>query len=364
MKEGRVHAVKVPSTFLRTRLPSRSLHATAFTLVEVVTAITILTLILGSVYALLRQSFQTAADLQQTEREDQGLRRFMDLCRTTLETLPPDSTLSLLTAEETGTAQELTLSSVPEAFSAGPEPNASSDLILGLRMIQTRQTSDTGPATYQVAISREEFAPKAKDGDFRIRASSDDDFYQADDKGRYWLPLLSGIRSLEWRFWNEQDRLWEDDWSKAPDRPTLLEMQLWPEGRISPLRAVFSIPVAQAAATDSSQTGLGTADAAQSNEKGGPPRGDRGNAKGNDSGKAGDAGNRGEGRDRGRGGSREGRSGRGDRGRGSPDGRPQRSPGGNQGPSVPQPGRPGLPSAPRPGNAPAAPVSVPSIPSR
>ena len=340
----------------------------AFTLVEVVAAITILALISGSVYSLLRQSFQAAAGLQQAEREDQALRRFLDLCRTTLDTLPPDATLSLATADQTGTAQELTISGVPEAFAAGPDPIFSSDLILGLRMAKSSADSSITTPVYEVAISREEFAPKAKSGEFQIRATSDDDFYQADEQGRYWLPLLSSTRSLEWRYWSEQDRLWEDDWTKAPDRPTLLEMQLWPESRSSPLRAVFAIPAAPKSTTgtsDQASAGLGTGDASGRQNAGGPPpRGDRNNAQeGPGSGKPGESNKRSSGRDHRRGG-------RPGEGRGSPENRPPRpdrsSPNNNRGNPAPQPGRPNLaPSAPRaPGAAPSAPVGPAPAPIR
>jgi prepilin-type N-terminal cleavage/methylation domain-containing protein len=347
IRRGRVSAFRVPTS--------------AFTLVEVVAALAILALISGSVYALLRQSFQAAAGLQQAEREDQALRRFLDICRTTLDTLPPDATLSLATADKTGTAQELTISGVPEAFAAGPDPIFSSDLILGLRMAKSSVTSSVTTPMYEVAISREEFAPKAKSGEFQIRASSNDDFYQPDDQGRYWLPLLSSIRSLEWRYWSEQDRLWQDDWTKAPDRPTLLEMQLWPESRSSPLRAVFAIPAAPkstAGSTDQASAGLGTGDASgKQNAGGAPPRGDRGNAQqgqGPGNGKPGDSSKRSSGRGRG------GRPGEGERNRGSPNNRsPRPSSPNNRGNPAPQPGRPNsAPSAPRaPGAAPSAPVA-------
>lgn len=333
-----------------------------FTLIEVIAAMTILALVTGSIYALLRQSVQAAADLETSELADQGVRRFLELCRSTLETLPGDATLSLATAEETGTAQELTLSGVPEAFSVGPEPTASSDLVLGLRMA----ASTTGSATeavaplYEVAITREEFAPKAESGDFQIRAGSGDGFYQPDEQGRYWLPLLAGIRSLEWRYWNDTDRIWEDDWSQAPDRPTLLEMQLWPDNRAAPLRAVFAIP--PAVETVQADTTGSAANAAGENPNGTPGANQRGgdgrpgdargrDGGGRDGGRGIGGGDRGPGRNRGPG---DDRGPGGERGPGG-----DRGPGGERGPGggfgngnnpggPPQPGAPGGSGPPPP----------------
>lgn len=256
----------------------RSSGCFAFTLVELIAAITILALVTGSLYALLRQSVGAAADLQDAEREHQGLRRFMDLCRETLETLPPEATLSLATAEETGTAPELTLTGVPEAFRLGPEPVAASDLIISLRMAATDADSPEASPVYEVAISREEFAPEVESGEFQVRAGSEDEFYQADDQGRFWLPLLTGVRSLEWRYWNEEEELWEEDWTEAPGRPSLVEMQLWPESRPAPYRAVFALPASLPAAkpaspaTGASAAGRsGTEGAALPRGGGGPP---------------------------------------------------------------------------------------------
>lgn len=307
---------------------SRFRSRAGFTLIEVIAAMTILALVTGSIYGLLRQSIQAAADLEDSEREDQAVRRFLELCRSTLETLPADASLSLATAEETGTAQELTLSGVPEAFSLGPEPIASSDLVLGMRMRAASRSAPDAAPSYEVAFTREEFAPQAESGEFQVRVGSGDEFYQPDEQGRYWLPLLTGVRSLEWRYWNETDRIWEDDWSQAPERPTLLEMQLWPENRGAPLRAVFAIP--PAVETVQADSASSAADVASDNPNKGSGPGQQRGAEGRSGDNRGrDAG----GRDGGRGfGGDRGPGGR-DRGQGG-----GRGPGGDRGPGEPGPG--------------------------
>lgn len=307
------------------RGPSRR---SGFTLVEVIAALTILALLTGSVYSLLRQAVQAAADLQDSDRSDLATLRFIELCRSTLETLPAEATLSLATAEETGTAAEFTISSAPEAFSVGPNPVSDSDLILSLRLVDADADSAAAESVYQVAISREEFAPLVKEGDFQVRRTSEDEFFQPDEQGRYWLPLLRGIRGLDWRFWNEDDQLWEDDWTEAPSRPSLLEMQLWPENRPAPLRVVFALPPAEVASAATEQSapagteGSGTGNSAGSSDPNRPPvpgaRAGEGDGRGEPSSPGG-----------------RGREGRRDRGPGR-DGRPgERRDPGNRGPQGP-----------------------------
>jgi len=224
--------------------PPRS--AFAFTLVEVIAALTILALVTGSVYALLRQSTEVAAELQNREREFQATRRFLDLCRSTLETLPPEATVSVASAEETGSTPELTITGAADAFRFSLDPEPEPALTLGLRPASSDFTANgaTSESASRVAVTRETFAPEVEEGDFQVRAAGEDDFFQPDEQGRYWIPLLSGVEDLEWRYWDGEQETWDADWTDAPERPVLVEMKLWLAERPAPLRAVYAPPTA------------------------------------------------------------------------------------------------------------------------
>ncbi|MEM0968265.1 MAG: hypothetical protein AAGJ31_02850, partial [Verrucomicrobiota bacterium] len=156
---------------------------------------------------------------------------------------------------------------------------------------------------------------------------------EPDEEGRYWLPLLSDIRSLEWRYWNEEDELWEVDWSEAPDRPALIELSLWPSSRLAPLRSVFRLPqvVAEAEAVIAPTAPAGGAPAQGPDRVGadggrrpggpdgqGPNRGKGEGGKGKGDGRRGDGqGGRGPGNGKGRPGNE---GGKGPGGKGGPGG--------------------------------------------
>ncbi|MEM1296448.1 MAG: prepilin-type N-terminal cleavage/methylation domain-containing protein [Verrucomicrobiota bacterium] len=286
-----------------------------FTLLEVVIAITILALVTGSIYGLLRQSVMAAADLESAEKQDQAIHHFIELCRSTLEALPGEASLTAELIEEGTMSQELTISGVFDAFSFGEDPVSESDTVLGLQPYELPSGNEAETPLYSVAITREDFAPQAEDGEMAIRVGGNDEFFAPDDEGRYWLPLLPAVSLLQWQFWDEEEELWIETWEDAETRPLMVELQLQPASRSTPIRVVYDIPpVPELVAEDTTATSSAgaTRDAAQ------PPAQGNGN---------GGAGQRPQGRpgDGAAGGRRPPGAGNGGKGR------PQRPPGGGPG---------------------------------
>ncbi len=213
-----------------------------FTLLEVVIAVTILALLTGSIYGLLRQSVMAAADLETAEKEDQAIHHFIELCRSTLESLPGGATFTAEVIEEGAMRQELTISGVFDAFSFGEDPVSESDTVLGLQPYESPSGAESHTPLYTIAISREDFAPQGEDGEMAIRVGGNDEFFAPDEEGRYWLPLLPAIASLQWQFWDEDEEIWIETWDDEESRPPMIELQLQPAGRSLPIRVVYDIP--------------------------------------------------------------------------------------------------------------------------
>lgn len=220
-----------------------------FTLLEVVLAVIILSLLTGSIYGLLRTAVVTAADLEKVEQQDRALDHFVELCRATIETLPPEATMTAVQVEGNATIQELTFEGVYDAFSFGEDPVSDSPLTIRLQPYELPSGETTEEPLYQVSITREDFSPEAEDGEMAFRVGLDDPFFQADEDGRYWLHLLPEITSLQWQFWNEGDEIWEDTWEDTTVRPPMMEMQIQPLSRNTPLRVVFDVPQIAASTT-------------------------------------------------------------------------------------------------------------------
>jgi Type II secretion system (T2SS), protein J len=67
---------------------------------------------------------------------------------------------------------------------------------------------------------------------------------QAEWKGS-WVPLLTDIDQISWRFFDSRNAKWTTEWPDTGTKPTLIEITLKLAGRPHAERAVFRWPVAQ-----------------------------------------------------------------------------------------------------------------------
>jgi hypothetical protein len=196
------------------------------------------------------------------QRENDGINRFLELCRKTFTTLPSTATLTL-TALDTNVdaGQELTISGAPNCFGFGMRPISYSDTILGLRP-DPAGTADANEAVLNyLCLSREDLIAQSDSRDIALRQEVSG-LAAPDEQGRYWMPLLADVVSLKWRFYQEEDDTWLEEWSES-GWPQLIEVQLLMRDRLTPLRMVYSLPVIQitagtgggASQTTPSQTG-------------------------------------------------------------------------------------------------------------
>jgi uncharacterized membrane protein YgcG len=293
----------------------------AFSLFEIAIAMAILSLIAGTVLSMLMQAGDSAAEIRHLDRRDEEINRFVVLLRETIEGLPPDASFSMTPATETESGfDELKLENAASGFVFGETVGSTEEVYIALR--PSVDLSNEGEPTFDLAISRDDFVPD-DDGSGMVFNAGSDDFLQQDDEGRYWLPLLSGVSSAVWRFWDEEQMEWIDEWTDEEKMPPLMEFSLLDAGVTIPSTVVFQVPdrlvnpeEAEAAATAAQEAAsVTTSSSASSAARGG--RGDSGR---------GDGGNK---SDSGRGDSGRGDSGKGDDGRGG--GGP--GPGGGGGPS-------------------------------
>lgn len=298
---------------------------------EVVIALTILGMITGTLFAIIQGSVRAAAQIEQIQRENDGINRFLELCRKTFTTLPSTATLTLSAlGGNLDQGQELTISGAPNCFGFGARPISYSDTILGLRPDPNGAVDSNEALLNYLCLSREDLISQADNRDMAVRQEITG-LAAPDDQGRYWMPLLPDVVALKWRFYKEADDTWLEEWSDS-NWPDLIEVQLLMRDRQTALRMVYSVPVIQIVAgtgtssTPSSSTG-GTGAAAGGD--GGP-----GGGRGGPGGSGGDGGG-------GRGGGPGG--GRGPGGGGGPPGGPGGGgpPGGGRGPGGGGPG--GLP---------------------
>ncbi|MEM9281879.1 MAG: prepilin-type N-terminal cleavage/methylation domain-containing protein [Verrucomicrobiota bacterium] len=211
-----------------------------FSLFEIVVAMAILGLIATSVMSVLWQAGDTAADLRTLDRRDEEVSRFVSLLRETIEGLPPEAGLAISPAEETESGfPELKLENSPTGFVFGKMVGSCEEAYIAL---MPSQSYDPGTPLFDLALSRDDFIPEDSDNSGMAFRSGAEDSMQMDESGRYWLPLLTGIASASWRYWDDDEQEWLDEWTEEDVMPALLEFTLLDSPEGLPRRFVFEVP--------------------------------------------------------------------------------------------------------------------------
>jgi type II secretory pathway pseudopilin PulG len=257
--------------------------AAAFTLIEIVIAMTILGMITGTLFALIQGSVRGAAEIERIQRENDSINRFLDLCRRTFTTMPSTATLTLTLLDPnspTTSGQEITISGAPHSFGFGFNPLSYKDTILGLRPDPNAVTDQNGALLNYLCLSREDLIPQTDANGMALRQETTG-FSAPDEQGRYWMPLLPEVVNLKWRFYKEADQTWLEEWDDS-DWPELIEIQLVMKDRTAPIRMVYSVPTlvltagrGSSASSSSSSANGGAADQSTQGGGGGGPGGSR-----------------------------------------------------------------------------------------
>ncbi|MBL9117950.1 MAG: prepilin-type N-terminal cleavage/methylation domain-containing protein [Verrucomicrobiaceae bacterium] len=214
-----------------------------FSLLEVVIALVILGMITTTLFAIIRGSVKGAADIERIQSENDQVHRFLELCRLTFQSLPNSATLSLKPIDSNipEGPQELGIAGMPTAFAFGANPVSYQETIIALGLNALNPSFEDGTPRYNIGISRADIIPATNTEDLGGELTANPE-NPPDEQGRYWMPLLREVANLHWRFWKESSDEWLDEWSETA-LPDLIEVQLQMEGRLTPLRLVFALPI-------------------------------------------------------------------------------------------------------------------------
>ena len=295
----------------------KSRRRSAFTLIEVVIGMTILSMITVTLFAIIRGSMRGASEIEQLQRESDSVNRFIDLCRKTFASLPATATLRLKLVQNTEPIiQELTITGSPDCFPFGLNPITLKDTTLRLRPHPDGIVDDNQMPLNYLSLSREDLIPQTDDRQGGSRQETTG-LYAPDEEGRYWMPLLPDVVSFKWRFYVEKDETWSEEWKKS-EWPDLVEAELVLKNRTRPIRMVFSTPVLALSPGRTSSRSSSSSSSSTPTTSGGTPQSTFGGGGGGGRGGDGGGGRGGDGG--GRGGDGGGRGGSGGGGGGPPGG--------------------------------------------
>lgn len=241
----------------------RSAGGGGFSLIEVVAAITILTLMAGTIFSIVTGSTQAAAEIEQMHAEDGRVEAFLGHCRGMFETMPGGATLELKLLEESPPVQELVVRGAPAALHFGEDPVAEvAELTLGVR--RYGDEDGAAPEVFSGSVWKTIDEVEAEDGEHRfylglstpnffrpveaelegralprspVKRREGNQYLVPDREARFWMELVPDVKEVRWRFYDVRKKQWLEK-AKA-GRPALVEVSVWLRGRTFPLRAQF-----------------------------------------------------------------------------------------------------------------------------
>ncbi|CAN5248463.1 hypothetical protein BH23VER1_BH23VER1_32250 [soil metagenome] len=196
----------------------------AFTLIEVVIAMSLIALLVGGIYAVAQGAFRVSNEVVRAQQRSMLVHSFVELCRRNFEAMPGNGQVELVS--EGGAGQFLTqliFTDYPMAFTWSGVAAGSAEVIM------LTEPESRGSLRVKLQYLDPEEAEK------RRAALAPGDLGTS-------LELLSGVRVLQWRFYDPRTEEWETEWVDASRRPTLVELNLEFYDASDPVRAVFWIP--------------------------------------------------------------------------------------------------------------------------
>jgi prepilin-type N-terminal cleavage/methylation domain-containing protein len=196
-------------------------NARAFTLFEMVVVIAIFVLLAGGIYATVNAAVRATATLSEENLQIQRLNAFVSLLRRTFHNLPATAIFSGGVRSQDGDGfAEIVLRDAPGVFAWGLGGPSS-----GTALLSARPRLGGGREISLMLMP-------GSLGEMERREALQD--------GK-WLRLLPDLREVQWRFYDEAQQDYVDEWPEGA-RPPLVELNLTLLGEEVPRKFIFWLP--------------------------------------------------------------------------------------------------------------------------
>jgi prepilin-type N-terminal cleavage/methylation domain-containing protein len=192
-----------------------------FTLLEVLVAVVIISMITVSVYRFVRANLRAISVSQEVEVDRLEVTGLINYLQAQLEDLPPRR-------------QGLLLGN-PKKFK-----NLASDEMQWICRAGHGVLTTSAPAEYRVTLAIQPVEKSSSELEIGLRRQATN----VDERKYNWLPLMRAA-ALEIRYFDGRLRAWIDRWTDLDQRPTLVQVRIWKTVDEQPVEAILQVPAAR-----------------------------------------------------------------------------------------------------------------------
>ncbi len=207
-------------------MSGRSNSRGAFTLLEVMVAVVIISLMMVSIYRFVRTNLVAIHTSAEIAAERQELAGLIDFVQAQLEDLPA--------------RQQGVLMGDPNKFN-----DLASDEMHWICRAGHGVLTTSAPDEYRVTLAIQPVEKSSRELEIGLRRQPTN----VDQKNYHWLPLLRPAAALEIRYFDDRLNAWVDRWNVPERRPPLVRLRVWKIADEQPLEAVIQVPSARMQAT-------------------------------------------------------------------------------------------------------------------
>jgi len=196
-------------------------YARGFTLFEMVVVVAIFVLLAGGIYATVNAAVRATATLGEENLQVQRLNAFVALLRRTFHNLPANAVFSGgVRAQDGDGSAEIVFRDAPGVFAWGLGGPSAGTAILSARP-RLGGGRELSILILPGSLGEMERREALRDGK--------------------WLRLLPDLREVQWRFYDEAQQDFVDEWPEG-NRPPLVELNLTLLGEEIPRKFMFWLP--------------------------------------------------------------------------------------------------------------------------
>ena len=193
-----------------------------FTMIEMVVVLVIFVLLAGGIYTVVNSAIGASAGLSDENVRVQRLDAFISLLRRTFLNLPATAQITGGVRNDGGhPIAEIVLRDAPGVFAWGNGGPAAGTVLLSA-VPRLGGGSQFSLLTLPGNLGEQELRDAVRNGK--------------------WLRLLPDLREARWRFYDESQQDWREDWPEGMGRPPLVELSFTTLGEEIPRTYVFWLP--------------------------------------------------------------------------------------------------------------------------